>query len=771
MLETSRIDHAGLYTGEHCPVPLQDITISVAVLDAAAEVTLTQTYKNTESAPVEAMYCFPMEYGAAVYRFEAKTDDRTIRGSVEEREKAFERYDEAIADGSGAVLLDREQEDIFVASVGNLMPGQEIEVCIGYAAELPVSDDLIHVIIPATVSPRYIPPGYDPVKADVISPPAQTDVPYRLSLQVAVHDAGSVSGISSPSHNITIDRTDECWSVSLAHGTTCLDRDFILDIRHRAPKAPRAVIQQHENGDRAIMMRLYPEFDAQKQAGPQEVVFMLDCSGSMSGTSIQKAKRVLELCIRSMSQGDYFNIIRFGSTFTQMWSQSMQYCDNTFESALAYIRRIDADMGGTELVPALGSVITEQSRPAGVRNVFLITDGQIANEDEAVSLARLHRDATRIFTFGIGYGTSMSLVKGLAAESGGMAEFVSPDEHMEEKVLRQFSRFDAPCIQDITINWNGAKIKQSPADPPPLFSGDSFTLYGLIEAGTPAQQVELTGMCGGSEIQLSAPVTETSPGNMIPLLWAKHAVRDLETGTDAGSRQKARNTVRRKEKIIELAKRYQLLSSETSFVAVETRTDTGKATQRPLFRQIPIELTRGWHGNIASPMNISQGITGKTFSENMDTCSFLVNEEQSMSNEEADFAMECPACMSDVSDSQSAFESERLSPSSPMYELLLAQTPEGWFEPTELLCSYINTSMDNLKEISSRIEGVESDHDRLRVLSTALTIIVLQEREAARKDIWDRAAKKAAAVLHSRAPDAVLDGKPVIDQVRELFFS
>jgi Ca-activated chloride channel family protein len=359
----------------------------------------------------------------------------------------------------------------------------------------------------------------------------------------------------------------------------------------------------------------------------------------------------------------------------------------------------------------------------------------------------------------------MSLVKGLAAQSGGMAEFVSPDEHMEEKVLRQFSRFDAPCIQDITINWNGAKIKQAPADPPPLFSGDSFTLYGLIEAGTPAEQVELTGMCGGSEIRLSAPVTEMPAGNLIPLLWAKHAIRDLETGADAGSRQAKRKAESRKKKIIALAKRYQLLSSETSFVAVETRAGSEKAHEAPAFRRVPVGLTRGWHGIQAA------SIDRETFFSNIDFCSCLANEEHSMRKEEAGFVAECSACMSDVSDSEINFGSERLSPSSPMYELLLAQTPEGWFEPTEVLCSYADTTMDDLKKISSRIGGVESEHMRLLVLSTALTIIVLQEKEAERNDMWDRAAKKAAAVLHSRAPDAVLDGKPVIDQVKELFFS
>jgi Ca-activated chloride channel family protein len=82
-----------------------------------------QRFKNTEAKPIEATYCFPLEEGSAVCGFEVKVGDRLIQGRVEEREKAFEKYDEAMAEGDGAFLLDQEKPNIFIASIGNLMPG------------------------------------------------------------------------------------------------------------------------------------------------------------------------------------------------------------------------------------------------------------------------------------------------------------------------------------------------------------------------------------------------------------------------------------------------------------------------------------------------------------------------------------------------------------------------------------------------------------------------------------------------------------------------
>ena len=58
--------------------------------------------------------------------------ERLVRGHVEERDNAFEIYDDAMMEGHGAYLLDQERPDIFRASVGNLNPGQAVELQIRY---------------------------------------------------------------------------------------------------------------------------------------------------------------------------------------------------------------------------------------------------------------------------------------------------------------------------------------------------------------------------------------------------------------------------------------------------------------------------------------------------------------------------------------------------------------------------------------------------------------------------------------------------------------
>lgn len=47
-------------------------------------------------------------------------------------------------------------------------------------------------------------------------------------------------------------------------------------------------------------------------------IFIVDRSGSMSGTKMETTKEALQLFLKSMPPGTYFDIISFGDTFKHM---------------------------------------------------------------------------------------------------------------------------------------------------------------------------------------------------------------------------------------------------------------------------------------------------------------------------------------------------------------------------------------------------------------------------------------------------------------------
>jgi hypothetical protein len=152
MLELAPTHTAGLFTRDHGaePVPLLGVTVEAEINGLCARVSVAQRYANREATPIEAVYVFPLDEGAAVCGFEAIVDGTRIVGEVLEREKAFERYDDAMERGDGAYLLDEERPDVFQASIGNLPPGKDVLVRLTYVTELPVDEGQLRFTLPTT---------------------------------------------------------------------------------------------------------------------------------------------------------------------------------------------------------------------------------------------------------------------------------------------------------------------------------------------------------------------------------------------------------------------------------------------------------------------------------------------------------------------------------------------------------------------------------------------------------------------------------------------
>src|SRR5512134_4190667 len=111
MPEQSSTIRSGLFTTGAAQVPLAGVSVEAEISSLCARVAVSQRYVNRESQPIEAVYVFPLDEGAAVCGFEAIIDGTLVVGEVKEREDAFRMYDDAMEGGHGAYLLDKERPD------------------------------------------------------------------------------------------------------------------------------------------------------------------------------------------------------------------------------------------------------------------------------------------------------------------------------------------------------------------------------------------------------------------------------------------------------------------------------------------------------------------------------------------------------------------------------------------------------------------------------------------------------------------------------------
>ena len=118
----------GLATLAGTAIPLESIAIRGELVAGHALLRFVQTYRSNASVPIEAIYTFPLPAEGAVVDFRYRCGGRELTGELREREAAFREYDEAVREGHGAALVERERDDVFTASVGNLLPGETVEI-------------------------------------------------------------------------------------------------------------------------------------------------------------------------------------------------------------------------------------------------------------------------------------------------------------------------------------------------------------------------------------------------------------------------------------------------------------------------------------------------------------------------------------------------------------------------------------------------------------------------------------------------------------------
>ena len=108
-----------------------------------------------------------------------------------------------------------------------------------------------------------------------------------------------------------------------------MDRDIIVIIDSDGPNQPKIMIENSEEDSTFVMMlSMVPEF--QLKSVRSELIFVVDCSGSMGGQSMNLAKESLLIFLHSLPVDCYFNIICFGSDFTSLFPESRKYDDSNW---------------------------------------------------------------------------------------------------------------------------------------------------------------------------------------------------------------------------------------------------------------------------------------------------------------------------------------------------------------------------------------------------------------------------------------------------------
>lgn len=576
-------DDGGPDTGEirQVPLPLQHTGVQAEIDGYISTVHVRQQFQNPFNEKIEAVYLFPLPEKAAVSEFLMIIGERRIRGILREKEEAEAIYNAARSQGYQASLLVQYRPNVFEQKVANIEPGKSIDVDIKYFHTLAYEDGWYSFVFPTVVGPRYNPPGSSdaivPVPRGSLPVPEQTSVQYLRPEERSAHDLGIEVAIDAgvaieelkSSHEIVASRdTAETANVELAGKAMIPNRDFILKFRVAGDtiKSNLLTYVDPDTQQGYFTLMLYPPAGTEVLARrPMEMVFVLDCSGSMNGRPLQQAKAAVSTALDHLQEGDTFQIIRFSDNASRFGAAPMPATAENLRLARRYLASLEGT-GGTQMIEGVKAALDFPHDPARLRFVSFMTDGYIGNEVDILAAVHERIGSSRIFSFGMGSAVNRYLLERMAKEGRGAVAWLGPQDSADGVMARFFNRISHPALTDVTIDWGGMAVTDVyPSKLPDLFVGRPVIVTGKY-LGL-ADGVTASGMAGGVSHGIEIPAAGAGDGNAhLAKIWARLRIADLNDrlAWEPYRLHELEGEIRR------TALEYQLMSAFTSFVAVDS---------------------------------------------------------------------------------------------------------------------------------------------------------------------------------------------------------
>ncbi len=621
--------------GKVLEAPTLSSDVALEVNGLVTRVTLRQVFHNPTDRWLEGVYIFPLPERSAVNRLTLVVGERRIEGRIMEKAEAKRAYRAAADKGQRASLVSGERPNVFVTSLANIGPGENITVEIGYQDAVAYENGVFALRFPMVVAPRYTPlpeavaeapekqtPGVDPAvlrktetKPRDLFGPVHSDGEKRnpLSLRVQLDAGLALASLRSLYHPVVIESDEDGRQTitlrpdSLGKDTVAADRDFVLEWAPVESQAPQAAVFAEQVGeDTHLLVMMVPPAAAGSSAVPtqpqpaplpRELTFVIDTSGSMFGDSLDQAKKAVIAALKRLRPEDRFNVIRFNSETYALYQQPVAASVGNVAKAWHYVSALESD-GGTEMRPALEMALSGKAEDGYLQQVVFLTDGAVGNEEGLFRILAARLDDRRLFTVGIGSAPNSYFMRKAAELGRGSFTHIGDLAEVMPRMDALLTKLEQPALTDIRIGWPlsaGKRIAAYPSPLPDLYAGEPVTFTARLE-GVALDEVGGKLLIAGNSAEgawqqrLALSGLTTAPGTAS--VWARAKLAQIEDRLYRGRGGEADRTAIRAEALA-LALDHQLVTRYTSLVAIdeEVARPEGEALET---EEIARDLPDGW---------------------------------------------------------------------------------------------------------------------------------------------------------------------------------
>jgi Ca-activated chloride channel family protein len=597
-------------------LPVKSIQLDTKITGQVATTRVEQVFRNDTPHTLEGTYFFPIPETASIVEFSIWENGKKLVGEVRSREEARRIYDEIVRRQRDPGLLEYAGKDLFQASIFPIPPHSDKKLELVYSQILKAESGTVSYRYPlGTGRNLWQRPTVCPENARCVVSPAQKF--GTVSGKIEITATEGLRNIYSPTHKVDVVNKGE-RAASISFETSNNDSDFQLFYGLSDDDFGMTLLTHREPGkDGYFLLMLSPKDDvAERELVNKDIVFVVDTSGSMAEEGkMEKARAALLFGIRTLRDGDRFNVINFAGEEHLMERGLINADAGGRRRGEEFVKTL-RPTGGTNINDSLVASMKQFERNDRPKMLVFMTDGRPTvgetNIDKInANLQKAKAVDVRIFPFGVGYDVNTALLDKLGSENGGISDYVQPKEDMEIKVSNFFARVSSPVLSDLELDLGSLQAElMYPRPLPDLFKGMQLALIGRYRNAADLKNVTmmLRGKSGRdnrsfSYANLEFPLREDQ-NDFLPRLWASRRVGWLIEQIRLNG-----ETKELQDEIVDLGTRYGIVTPYTSYLATDGTVATAAPTdarQMGALRAEAAKSLRVQTGDVAVRQSVQQ---------------------------------------------------------------------------------------------------------------------------------------------------------------------
>jgi len=495
---------------------IKSINVTVDINNSFTTTVIEQVFFNPFKRPLGDTFMFKVPQGAFITNFSVEVEGKIHYAMLMEKAKAEESYRDAVSKGHSAGILLSRETNKFPYSL-NFGPSQSIKC------------RLVYEEFTSLFLGRY---KYDLFLHGINGHRMVSSV----NIDIRVNALAPLSAINATGNyqdpRIVWETPEKC---NIRFSQKNVDKISNLFFRFETNDLPLGGrLMSCQRDDQTYFLHLFSPTQDSLGALPinKNIIFVLDKSGSMSGTKIKQLKSAFSDIIQSLDRHDSFNVIMFDSDIEQYSEEPVPASSENRNVAIEYVKKVIAS-GCTNLYDSTALALGQLSEAVSDGNtnmpvVIMLTDG-LANRGEFISSQSIRKNLQKIndfdaYLYCLGFGDDLdfNLLNNLAFDNNGMAKKIYTDTDAVEQLIEFYRMISTPLMRELSFSYSDASFEVYPETLDCLFEGSEVIIAGRADGIIGSLNSTVTGQYSDGETRISTAfdIESQNESDIVPRFWA-----------------------------------------------------------------------------------------------------------------------------------------------------------------------------------------------------------------------------------------------------------